>query len=76
MDKGNLRIGSIVIDVKDFDRMKVFWQTALGYTVERPYEPGDQFPAGILEAPTGKGPNVTTDRMEPSESSTPRPLHR
>jgi len=65
MDKVNVRIGSIVIDVKDFDRMKVFWQKALGYSEGRPSEPGDPFPAAILKDPKGRGPNVTIDRMEP-----------
>ena len=65
MHKVNVRIGSLVIDVKDFERMRVFWQNALGYNEGRPSEPGDPFPAAILNDPTGRGPNVTVDRMEP-----------
>jgi predicted enzyme related to lactoylglutathione lyase len=60
-----VRIGSIVIDVKDFDRMRDFWQKALDYREGRPPEPGDPFPATILKDPNGKGPNVTIDRMDP-----------
>jgi len=57
------RIGSIVIDVKDFDRMLTFWQKALGYAPGRPPAPDDPFM--ILKDPAGKGPNVSLDGMEP-----------
>ena len=59
----NLRIGSIIIDVTDFDRMTAFWQGALGYRPRGPRTPGDDFT--ILKDPLGKGPNVSIDRMEP-----------
>ena len=59
------RIGSVVIDVKDFDLMRTFWQKALGYVEGRPPEPGDPSPASILKDPLGRGPNVTIDRMDP-----------
>jgi catechol 2,3-dioxygenase-like lactoylglutathione lyase family enzyme len=69
VENGAVRIGSVVIDVKDFSRMRDFWQKALGYDEGRPPESGDPFPASILRDPAGKGPNVTIDRMEPYRGS-------
>ena len=63
MEPAKVRIGSIVIDVKDFARMMTFWQAALGYTPKRPPSPDDPFV--ILRDPEGKGPNVSIDPMEP-----------
>ena len=63
MEEGKVRIGSIVIDVKDFPRMMTFWQEALGYSPRRPPTLGDPFV--ILTDPAGKGPNVSIDGMEP-----------
>ena len=63
MEKATVQIGSIVIDVKDFDRMLTFWQKALGYTPRRPPTPGDPFV--ILGDPAGNSPNVSLDGMEP-----------
>ena len=61
--EGKVRIGSIVIDVKDFARMMAFWQGVLGYAPARPPTPRDPFV--ILKDPSGKGPNVSLDGMEP-----------
>ena len=63
MEKGTVRIGSIVIDVNDFDRMMAFWQAALRYVPGRPPTPGDPFV--ILKDPAGKRPNVSIDGMPP-----------
>src|SRR5256885_12906257 len=63
MGKATVRIGSIVIDVKDFDRMLTFWQKTLGYAQGRPLTLDD--PVMILKDPAGKGPNVSLDGMEP-----------
>ena len=63
MGKSNVRIGSVVIDVKDFARMMTFWREALGYVAPRPPTPDDPFV--ILKDPAGKGPNVSIDGMEP-----------
>lgn len=63
MGKGQVQIGSIVIDVKDFDRMMTFWQEALGYAPGTPPTPEDPFV--ILKDPAGKGPNVSLDGMVP-----------
>ena len=63
MGETSVRVGSVVIDVRDFDRMMAFWQAALGYRPRNPPTPGDDFL--VLKDPTGKGPNVSIDRMEP-----------
>ena len=63
MEKVKVRIGSIVIDVKDFARMMTFWQEALCYAARRPPTPDDPFV--ILRDPAGKGPNLSIDGMEP-----------
>ena len=66
MAESRARIGSIVIDVKDFKRMTAFWQEALGYRYSAPPTPGDDFV--ILRDPTGKGPNVSIDGMPPERN--------
>jgi predicted enzyme related to lactoylglutathione lyase len=63
MEKGTVRVGSIVIDVDDFDRMMAFWQAALRYVPGRSVDPQDPFV--ILKDPGGKGPNVSIDAMPP-----------
>lgn len=50
-----MRIGSIVIDCDDFDRMLAFWQEALHYVPSRPPEEGWV----ILKDPQGRGPNLS-----------------
>lgn len=54
-EKSGLRIGSIVIDCFDFDRMMAFWQAALGYVPKAPPDGGWV----ILRDPEGKAPNVS-----------------
>ena len=56
--KPGLKIGSIVIDCIDFDRMMAFWQEALHYTPKYPADNGWV----ILRDPEGKGPNVSLQR--------------
>jgi catechol 2,3-dioxygenase-like lactoylglutathione lyase family enzyme len=54
-----VRIGSIVIRCHAYDRMRAFWQAALGYEI------GHADPKGgfvILRDPTGRGPNVSIDQ--------------
>jgi glyoxalase superfamily protein len=67
MEKGTVRIGSIVIDCDDFDRMMTFWEEALHYGPAYPPERGvrrDGTPRGwvILKDPTGRGPNVSLNQ--------------
>ncbi len=53
-----LRIGSIVVDCDDFERMLGFWQDALGYVPREPPEGGWV----VLRDPQGRGPNVSLNR--------------
>ncbi len=63
MEKGTVRIGSIVIDVDDFPRMMTFWQKALGYVPSRAPTPDDPFV--ILKDPARRRPSVSIDGMPP-----------
>lgn len=58
MKGSRVRIGSIVIDCDDFDRMMAFWQEALHYVPSRPPEGGWV----ILKDPQGRGPNVSLNQ--------------
>jgi catechol 2,3-dioxygenase-like lactoylglutathione lyase family enzyme len=53
-------VGSIVIRCRKFDEMIAFWQSALGYVQQAPPEDGWV----ILTDPTGRGPNISLDRVE------------
>jgi len=55
MEKGKIRIGSIVIDCDDFDRMMNFWKEALHYVPKKPSADGWV----ILKDPDGRGPNLS-----------------
>src|SRR2546425_634051 len=61
MENGTVRIGSIVIDVDDFDRMMSFWQAALRYVPGRAPTPGEPFvilknPASARSLGSGRRP--------------------
>ncbi len=60
----HLRIGSIVIDCKEFDKMLTFWSEALHY-VHRQIADNDFV---ILRDPDGRGPNVSLQQV-PEKSS-------
>lgn len=53
-------VGSIVIRCRRFDEMLSFWQSALSYAPREPPEDGWV----VLTDPTGKGPNISLDRVE------------
>ena len=57
-EKSGRRIGSIVIDCLDFDKMMAFWKEALRYVPK--YPPSDGW--AILHDPEGRGPNVSLNR--------------
>src|SRR5512136_2564029 len=63
MKGARVRIGSVVIDCRDFDRMTAFWKEVLGYVARTVPTPDDPFL--ILRDPAGQGPNVSIDGMEP-----------
>lgn len=54
-----LRVGSIVTDCVEFDKMLSFWQEALGYAPK--YPPGREW--AILRDPRGRGPNLSLNRV-------------
>ena len=63
------QIGSIVVRCVEFERMIAFWSAALGYVADRPAAGGFV----ILKDPTGRGPNLSLDRVN---GSRPRPRGR
>jgi catechol 2,3-dioxygenase-like lactoylglutathione lyase family enzyme len=58
MTPSPVKIGSIVIDCDDFDRMLGFWRGALHYVPREP--PTDGWV--VLRDPKGRGPNVSLNR--------------
>ncbi len=58
-EKSGLRIGSIVIDCLNFDKMLAFWQEALHYVPREPAEGGWV----VLRDPEGRGPNVSLNQV-------------
>jgi len=66
-----LKIGSIVIDCYEFDKMMAFWQEALHYVHRDPVEPGWV----ILRDPDGSGPNVSLDKILSQKPSGRNRLH-
>jgi len=65
-----MRIGSIVIDCNEFERMLAFWQEALHYVPMRPAQGGWV----VLRDPEGKGPNVSLNQISEKRSGRNR-LH-
>lgn len=56
-----LRIGSVVINCKDFERTLDFWQKALEYGDPRRAEEGD---FAIVKDPRGIGPNLSVQETD------------
>ena len=57
-----MKIGSIVIDCNEFDKMLAFWQDMLHYVPK--YPPKDGWV--ILRDPKGKNPNVSLNKISKS----------
>jgi catechol 2,3-dioxygenase-like lactoylglutathione lyase family enzyme len=55
-----MRVGSIVIDCREFDRMFEFWGAALGYVPREAPTPGWV----VLTDPKGRGPNLSLNRVD------------
>jgi catechol 2,3-dioxygenase-like lactoylglutathione lyase family enzyme len=53
-----MKIGSIVIECSEFDKMLAFWQEALHYLPREPAKDGWV----ILRDPEGRNPNVSLDQ--------------
>jgi hypothetical protein len=54
-----VRVGSILFRCVRFDELVAFWQAALGYVPREPPQDGWV----VLTDPTGKGPNISLDRV-------------
>jgi len=54
-----VKIGSIVIDCNEFDKMLAFWQEMLNYVPKRPPKDGWV----ILRDPSGMNPNVSLNQI-------------
>jgi hypothetical protein len=54
-----MKIGSVVIDCFEFDKMLTFWQEALHYVPREPAKGGWV----VLRDPEGKNPNVSLNRV-------------
>jgi len=52
-----MKIGSIVIKCRNFDKMLAFWQEALHYVHKEPVKSGFV----ILHDPEGRSPNISLD---------------
>jgi catechol 2,3-dioxygenase-like lactoylglutathione lyase family enzyme len=63
-----LKIGSVVIDCINFDRMLEFWQEALHYIPRQPAEGGWM----VLLDPDGRNTSVSLNQVQPSEKLTGR----
>jgi catechol 2,3-dioxygenase-like lactoylglutathione lyase family enzyme len=63
-----LKIGSVVIDCINFDKMLAFWQEALHYVPREPATGGWV----VLRDPAGRNVNVSLNRVQPSEKLTGR----
>jgi catechol 2,3-dioxygenase-like lactoylglutathione lyase family enzyme len=61
-----LRVGSIVMNCTDYERMRSFWEQVLGYSPRPGADPGSKpHRFSVLRDPSGKGPNVSIDEGEP-----------
>ncbi len=63
-----IRVGSIVIRVKDLERQRQFWASALDYVPRD----GDDDSFALLRPRDGKGPNLSLDRWHASLQIPPR----
>jgi len=61
--ESDLKIGSVVIDCINFDKMLAFWQEALHYVPRKPASGGWV----VLRDPTGRNTNVSLNQVQPSE---------
>jgi catechol 2,3-dioxygenase-like lactoylglutathione lyase family enzyme len=67
-EKPELKIGSVVIDCINFDKMLAFWQEALHYIPREPAKNGWV----VLRDPAGRNTNVSLNQVRPSEKLTGR----
>jgi catechol 2,3-dioxygenase-like lactoylglutathione lyase family enzyme len=65
-----MKIGSIVIDCSEFDKMLAFWQEVLHYVPREPAKDGWV----VLRDPEGRNPNVSLNQ-DPEKRSGRNRLH-
>jgi catechol 2,3-dioxygenase-like lactoylglutathione lyase family enzyme len=65
-----MKIGSIVIDCSEFDKMLAFWQEALHYVPREPAKDGWV----VLRDPEGRSPNISLNQV-PTKRSGKNRLH-
>lgn len=63
LQESELKIGSVVIDCINFDKMLAFWQEALHYVAREPARGGWV----ILRDPAGRNVNVSLNQVSASE---------
>ncbi|MFW9929282.1 MAG: VOC family protein [Candidatus Thorarchaeota archaeon] len=66
-----MKIGSIVIQCYEFDKMFAFWQEALNYVPRDPPEEGWV----VLRDPEGRGPNVSLNKVSEKRKGKRSRLH-
>jgi catechol 2,3-dioxygenase-like lactoylglutathione lyase family enzyme len=66
-----MKIGSIVINCYEFDKMLAFWQQALRYVPRAPAKGGWV----VLRNPEGSGPNVSLNQVSEKRSGKRSRLH-
>lgn len=66
-----MKIGSIVIRCYEFEKMLAFWQEALSYVPREPARGGWV----VLRDPTGRGPNLSLDKVPEKRSGKRSRLH-
>jgi catechol 2,3-dioxygenase-like lactoylglutathione lyase family enzyme len=62
-----LKIGSVVIDCINFDKMLAFWKEALHYETARELVEIIEEGWVVLHDPAGRNTNVSLNRVQPSE---------
>jgi catechol 2,3-dioxygenase-like lactoylglutathione lyase family enzyme len=67
-EESGLRIGSVVIDCINFEKMLAFWQEALHYLPREPAKDGWV----VLRDPARRNTNVSLNQVQPSEKLTGR----
>ena len=73
-ETSELKIGSVVIDCINFDKMLVFWKEALHYQYRTEKDLAEILKGGwvVLRDPAGRNTNVSLNRVQPSEKLTGR----
>jgi len=72
LEEPELKIGSVVIDCVNFNKMLAFWQEALHYKTARKLTEIIAEGWVVLRDPAGRNTNVSLNRVQPSEKLTGR----